>query len=164
MDNRLTILVPVTIRGRKGNLYEFKPYKQFCSSEKQYLTFEPYTNGTYTDGHQNSFIDGFGNFFISQPGVSDNRKYSFYYLVIINDEEFYIPEEYVGPCSKELSEEEQKTLSQKKQEEDRDRYFIADEKAYTKKVIGIDIVAGEKTDYNGEFLQKIIDNSSNCDC
>ena len=104
------------------------------------MQFSPYKQYCYT-GYEWLNIDG---------------RYANFYIVTINDEIFCMDESYVMPCQKELSEEEQKSIGERAREERVKRYFVADERKQAKEVLGLDIKKNERTDYNGRWLQKLI--------
>ena len=80
---------------------------------------------------------------------------TYYYEVEIEGVKYLIPKDYVQPCSKELSEEQQMSPW----EAEYKRLWDNTEKDHKKmalEVLGIDIERNERTDYNGRFLLKYV--------
>jgi len=135
LDCTITIILPVDITGSKGTSIRFVPYKQYCFEE---------------------------SLIIDVP-CDDNcgvRKIQAWSVELIG-QKFIITSKNAMPAGFLRDEDEQLSL------DERARKFLLvdnhakDYKKETLEVIGHDVKAAEKTDYNGEWLQRILEERNN---
>jgi hypothetical protein len=126
----ITVILPIILTGSKGHKVPFIPYKQYCYVEK----------GMYERECFEPDCGPLGVF--ERPG----------YIIELNDEYFVIWEENVIEGVEELTEREQAGFG--KQYVDHLKFdYVKDHKKEAKEILGIDIKANEKTDYNGTWLE-----------
>ena len=135
LECTITIILPVNIVGSKGASIRFVPYKQFCFKEEVMIDV-PCEANCGTKKIKAWKIELMGQVFM----VTSRNA---------------MPADYLRDEDEQLSWDE------------RARKFLLvdnhakDYKKETLEVIGHDVKAAEKTDYNGEWLQKVLEKRDN---
>lgn len=138
-DNLITIILPIDVTGSEGTTIRFVPYRQYYCKEKIMMSF-------------NREEDCGNNY---------SRKKIPAYIIELMDQEFIIssrnamPAEFVRQGNELLTNQEaarQYLLIDSK---------VKDYKKETLEVIGHDVKAAERTDYNGGWLLRELSKRDN---
>jgi len=134
-DNKciITIILPILITGSKGTELPFVPNRQYCYVEKGFYDYECYKKNCGRIG------------IYKMPG----------YVVEINEELFIVWATNAVENIPELTEREQEGFG--RQYVDHIKFdHVKDYKKEAKEVLGLDIKAHERTDFNGRWLEKFL--------
>ena len=129
----ITVILPVQLIGSKGTKLPFMPYKQYCYKEKGFYDFECFKPECGPMG------------IYKHPG----------YIIEINEEYFAIQANNVIESDNELTEREQSGPGESYVDHIKFDH-VKDYKKEALENLGIDVRSNEKTDYNGEWLEKLL--------
>lgn len=126
----ITIILPIDIIGSEGTSMRFVPYRQFCYKEKIKK--------------------------LVCCHLALGKTVEEFYVVELMEQDYHISKRNAMPSDYLRDEEEQLSYDERADIYLRESH-TKDHKKETLEVIGLDIKAGERTDYNGRWLQELLD-------